>query len=115
MSMPKSTMLPPAVMQVTGNICETLDFSGVMEQFYWTARKLERELPSAQGYNGYNFHIESTVSGKEKMKLIRSPVNFVVEESMSYLSSQQDHHSKFYQGRECNKTYKNKRSQTVKI
>lgn len=112
MSMHKNNMLLPAVMQVTGNICETLNFSGVMEQFYWIVRKLKRELPSAQGYNDYNFHIKTQLVEKKKMKLIRSPVNLVVEESMS---SQQDGYSKFYQSRECNKTYKNKRSQTVKI
>lgn len=64
----ESNMLLPAVMQVTGNTCETLNFSGAWVQFYWTARKVKRELPSAQGYNGCNFHIKSTVSGKEKEK-----------------------------------------------
>lgn len=68
MSMLKNNMLLPAVMQVTGNICETLDFSGAWEQFYWTARKLKRELPPAQWYNGCNFHIKSTVSVKEKKR-----------------------------------------------
>lgn len=73
----------------------------------------KRELPSAQEYNSCNFHIKSRVSGKEKKKGIRSPVHFVVEETMSYLWSQQDGHRKFCQGRECDISYENKSSQTV--
>lgn len=61
------------------------------------------------------FILKAHLVGKKKNKLIRSPLNFVVEETMSYLSSQQNGHSKFYQGRECAKTYESKSSQTVKI
>lgn len=110
----KSNMLLPAVMQVTGNICETLNFSRVWEQFYWTARKLKRKenWPQHKGIMAATFIIKAQLV--EKKKRIRSPVNFVGEEIRSYLSSQQDGHCKLYQGRECDKTYENKSTQTVK-
>lgn len=114
MAMLRSKMLVPTAVQGPGKICENLNFSRVWEQFYWTARKLKRELPSAQVYKGCNFHIKSTFSAKDKKKGIRSPVNFVVEKTISYLSSQQDGHSKFYLVRECGKIYKKESLQTVK-
>jgi len=59
-SMLSNNMLLPAVMQVTGNVYETLNFSRVREQCYWTAAKLKGKAncpqyvsshATAQGYN----------------------------------------------------------------
>lgn len=70
MSVPKSNMLLPAVMHVAGNICETLNFSRVWKQFYWTARKLKRKenCPQHKNIIAATFILKAELVEKKKRK-----------------------------------------------